>query len=448
MRNFAFFEVIILSVSTLGLRVKLDDKLVNAIEIFARAMILAARPSNTVRAYIRHVAKYLDFFVEMTNYLLRNDPRLVSHEELFEYYIDALRNGAMSTDPNVVHVVETLQWKRVKDGTINAYLAALTEFFTVSERYFDSKALSYLGSDVGVRSWNTGAFPRLQYAENKSDNNLRRINRQSAMAGCIAGGIGLVKRGYLQTFYSQQTYWNYQSTSLIYLDLIPLIRCVLSLRDRCLYYLLVASGMRVSEALQILRADIDPIKREVRVENPKGRKEEYYRMGLTAIEVNSLVFKGRKNNVVFMVEPYAELFWCSYEELLNSSDFPLFRSDGKFVTHDFVFSALKGDSKGKPLCLTCRSAIRKTFKRNFQTGDQASSQHIHALRHAWVTYVCNDHPAEDGSSGLGVDLTCEVIGHSNTEVTAVYNHTDILKLQKEATKAYQVMEFWGSVDFD
>lgn len=84
------------------------------------------------------------------------------------------------------------------------------------------------------------------------------------MAGYIAGGIGLVKRGYLQAFYSQQSYWSYQSTSLVYLDLITLSRRVLSRRDKCLYYFLVASGMRVSEALQILRADINPIKREVR----------------------------------------------------------------------------------------------------------------------------------------------------------------------------------------
>lgn len=106
MKNFIFFEVAILSISTLGLCAKLDNKVVNAIDIFARAMILAARPSNTVRAYIRHVAKYLDFFVEMTSYLLRRDSKLVSHEELFEYYIDALRNGAMSTDPNVVNVAK------------------------------------------------------------------------------------------------------------------------------------------------------------------------------------------------------------------------------------------------------------------------------------------------------------------------------------------------------
>lgn len=447
MKNFRLYEAVVLSVSVLKVLARMDGKEVNAIEIFARAMVLAGRPANTIRSYIRHVTKYLDFFVEMTGYLLQSSPVLICHEEIFECYIDALRHGNMSTNLDVVHVVKALRWKRVKDGTINAYLAALTEFFTVSERNVDSVELAFLGSGVDSISWNYGPIPALGYLGNKSESNLRRISRQSAMAGCIAGGIGMVKRGYLQTFYSQQSYWNYQGTSVVYLDLVPIIRLVSNLRDRCLYFLLAASGMRISEALQVLRSDIDPVLREVRVENPKDRKEKYYRMGLTAVEVNSLVFKGRKSNVVFMVEPYAELFWEAYEDLLGSSDFPLFRADGKFVTHDFVFSALKDDSKGKPLCLTCRSAIRKTFKRNFQVCDQRTSPKIHGLRHAWVTYVCNDHPMADGSTGLGIVLTSEVIGHSNADVTAVYDHKDVSKLQKEATKAYQVMEFWDGASF-
>lgn len=447
MKNFRFSEIVILSVKTFELITRMDNSKVNAIEIFARAMVLAGRPGNTIRSYIRHVAKYLDFFVEMTSHLLRSSSSLVSNEELFEFYIDALRHGNMSTNPDVVSVVKALRWKRVKDGTINAYLAALTEFFTVSERNVDSEDLVYLSSDVSAINWSDGGIPMLGYLGNKSEVNLRRINRQSAMAGCIAGGIGMVKRGYLQSFYSRQSYWNYQGTSLVYLDLVSLICQVSNLRDRCLYLLLAASGMRISEALQILRSDINPKRREVRVENPRDRKEQYYKMGLTAIEVNSLVFKGRKSNAVFMVEPYAKFFWETYEELLGSSDFPLFRADGKFVTHDFVFSALKDDTKGKPLCLTCRSAVRKTFKRNMRVWDQKTSSRIHDLRHAWVTYVCNDHPVADGSSGLGVETASEAIGHSNVDVTSVYNHKDISKLQKEATKAYQIMEFWDGVEF-
>lgn len=97
-------------------------------------------------------------------------------------------------------------------------------------------------------------------------------------------------------------------------------------RDKSLYALLAASGIRGSEGLQLRPEDINIEKREVYINNPFKRLNA----GLLEREYEMLKWKGRNNPETFLIEPYASIFFNALSDYFRYEYIP---NQG----HPFIF---------------------------------------------------------------------------------------------------------------
>jgi site-specific recombinase XerD len=161
----------------------------------------------------------------------------------------------------------------------------------------------------------------------------------------------------------------------------------LAARDRALLELLYATGLRISEALNLPLADLDLSRRSVRVLG-KGNK------------VRDVPFHQR----------------C--EATLR--DYLALRSH-LTPTHDLVFVARDGGR------LSDRSA-RRVLERATREGGIAQPVHPHQLRHTFATHLLDN--------GLDLRHIQELLGHASIGTTQIYTHVSVDQLRQVHAAAH------------
>ncbi|MDH0132488.1 site-specific integrase [Pseudomonas asiatica] len=327
-------------------------------------------------------------------------------------------------------------WEILASSSIKISRQALFLFFQLSEKYSHFKA----GAATAYELYQSEAVHVIQ-SEAQVDFNFdyktkgwhsRKVD--SYLAECIAGGVGVKTLNSLPQYFLGAGSRNLDELALQISDVKRLIESIQNPRDYVYYSLLAAGGARVSETLQVLLSDIDIKRRIVKIVNPKDRKKLYRDMGLSMSQINSLSFKGRTNQRLTLIEPFATMFWEGLEKLLVSPYFPAIDGNGFYITHDFLFCVTRGPTRGMPLCLVDQSPILRTFKKNLKRiGIHIGCQHD--VRHMYVSFLCNDIPSETGK-GLGVETTSKLVGHINIASTEVYNHFDSSKVFSAAEDFY------------
>ena len=164
-------------------------------------------------------------------------------------------------------------------------------------------------------------------------------------------------------------------------------------RDRALFELLYATGMRVSEAAGLDLEDVDFASRLLRVTG-KGNKERIAPFGEAAEEALAAYLPLRQ------------------ERRGRVAD----RGDG-----DPVFVNARGGR------LTTRSMAR-LLKRRLRAAGLPSEISPHALRHSFATHLLE----------AGADLRAiqELLGHASLSTTQKYTHLDAARLREVYRKAH------------
>lgn len=438
-KNFKYHKVIIAGQAVRVIK-SLAGESIECVESYVSKLFSSNAPLGTVETYTPCVCRYLDFTVEAMALLSTEMGEEAAGLSVVELYFQALSLGSESELQVVRVLVERLGMDVASPATIKLIRNALHLFFQLSEKY-SATATFNDGSDSPVMIISTAPPISTVFDYKTKGWSSRKVN--SYLAECIAGGVGVNALNYIPQYFTGGSARNVPELKLTIADAVKLIGDVESIRDKTYYALLAAGGARVSETLQVLVSDIDDKQKIVKVVDPKSRKKLYKSMGLSMSEINSLRFKGRANQRLTLIEPFATMFWGALEELYVSPEFPATDKDGYFLTHDFLFCVHRGPTKGTPLCLVDQSPILRTFKANLRRIG-VDIGHQHDVRHMHISYLCNDIPTPEGL-GLGVQETSRCVGHINIESTEIYNHVDSSKALAAAEMMYIENGYYDSI---
>ncbi len=160
-------------------------------------------------------------------------------------------------------------------------------------------------------------------------------------------------------------------------------------RNQALIELLYSSGLRISEALNILLSDIDLSRNSVRVLG-KGQKERTVPVGSKAIEslknyikLRNLLIPDKRVNFLFISKSGAKLSPVDAYRIINK--------------------------------------LLKTVTENSQ-----KSPHI--LRHTFATHLLDN--------GADIQSVSEMLGHSSLSTTQIYTHVSVERLKKAYKKSH------------
>jgi len=162
-----------------------------------------------------------------------------------------------------------------------------------------------------------------------------------------------------------------------------------AVRDRLLMEVFYATGMRVSELINLKDKDIDLQNSQVKVLGKRNKERiiPYTR------------------NIRQMIQ--------EYQSLKLKQSFP-FSSENLFVNKD-----------GKPLTRITAYNLVKKYLSAVSTLDKRSP---HVLRHTFATHMLNN--------GADINSIKEILGHANLAATQVYTHNTIEKLKQVYKQAH------------
>ncbi len=159
------------------------------------------------------------------------------------------------------------------------------------------------------------------------------------------------------------------------------------LRDKTLFMLMYASGLRVSEVVSLQWNDVDLQNRILHITG-KGDKDRIVPF-----------FKGMDDQL----EDYKLRYWQQY------------------ASDDHVFVNLRG----KPF--TSRG-IQYLMQKHADAIGMSVNVHPHMLRHSFATHLLDN--------GADIRLVQELLGHSSLSTTQIYTHVSNSTLKKEYQKAH------------
>lgn len=443
MKNFRYKKTVIAG-QPIDVLESLAGEVIECVEEFVRRLFSSNAPVGTVNTYTPCVCKYLDFTVEYMAVLATSDWIDLSQHSTVELYFQALSFGCESELEIVQVLVKRLGWGVSSPATMRINRSALTLFFQLSEKYVGSSEADTGSDQLSLASSKTliSHVPEVSDFDYKRKGwGSRRVN--SYLAECIAGGAGVKALNFIPQYFVGGSTRNLGELKLHLDDVVRMIEQTRNIRDRVYYSLLAAGGARISEVLQVLISDIDVKNRIVYIRDPRNRKKIYLNMGLSMSLVNSLRFKGRANQRLTLIEPFATMFWESLPKLMLSPLLPCLDNNGFYISHNFLFCVSRGPTKGMPMCLVDQSPILRTFKANLKKiGVCVGAQHD--VRHMYISYLCNDIPTDNGK-GLGVEKTSSYVGHINIESTEIYNHVDSSSAMEAAEDFYIANGYYDGI---
>jgi len=401
---------------------------------------------KTVKAYAYAVKRFINYFLEAENQLngSLSDLDLYLLLENYESYL------AFGTDSDV-GVVQAIAravppalqgCQGLGAGTIEQAIAALNNFLKASESFRISLLqLQEAGHISDVNVANKGLVSHLGRAE--PSNFVKNAVKQSSwLAGCLKGGMKTIKQAHLKA--------KSRSSDILFADEFggdektfpfdlakELIGNAPNLRDKLLWSLIAASGIRISEAQTMFEADVviqtsvrdgqsqkqrQVTSKKVFVIDPSTRRSKL-KGYLTETEINQLPHKGREHPDTYLIEPFASLFWRYLAEYKVEENRKEKRRPVR-ARHPFLFKTV---DNGNPITHSyqtlydsfSRAAISLTKK----------SYGFHSLRHMYGFYLHNFSPMSDGGFGLPLKQVQMLLGHAYIKTTQRYARQDSMKLE-------------------
>lgn len=421
---------------------------------------LKGRKYETLRRYTTVVARFIDYLYEVK--VLGGTPvsRAVLNDAI-EYYLELLRSGDKvslsvgrreharynegdeAREMALKGVARRLGIEPLASASWDNTIAALNHFLrrcAALEREAKEMAILKGGMDrslVNDAEWDYR--PLLEAVDGVkafSPEEAQHLKHSTMLGGVIRFRSGeLMRPKGLRKSVRQQRQVDVNGQDFPLEHFPSLMVAATSWRDRALWSLLLASGIRRSEALNLQWCDIDFANREVYVLDP-----EFLRYGREMPQTErDLRFKGRTVSRTYLFYPYRNWFF-EYLNMYRREEYRL-PQDG----NDFVFQYLINPHYGRPLVEATDETLNSAFKSAVQRakipGPPVARNYIwtaHSLRHAYGVYLVNDY-AVPGQAVPGLTLAevQQLMGHKDIEATRQYARERTSRLQ-EKLKAHDL----------
>lgn len=291
--------------------------------------------------------------------------------------------------PQIQSFVQYLRFeKRYSQHTITSYKTDLDQFFTYLVSQYDSPAVAEI----------TPAFVRSWLAEMKGDKmSAKSLNRKiSSLKSFFKYQIktGVVKQSPLTTIVAPKA-GKRLPAFVAEKDMEALHKHVeftdtwKGKTDRLLVDLFYATGMRLSEVINLKTSQLDAANNQVKVLG-KGNKERIIPVSKKLVE---------------QLQEYCNEKHRLFEKTIN---------DNLFV-----------NKKGKPLY---PKYVYKVVQANLSSVTTLQKRSPHVLRHTFATHLTNN--------GANLNAVKELLGHSSLAATQIYTHNTIDKLKNIYKKAH------------
>lgn len=406
----------------------LDGERVEAFTAFCKK--ISDYSPRTQKRYAEAVSRFLDYLYEAR--VLGQEPVTARYlNSVVDAYPILLRDGSEVTAARVMKrseqapqdvwlakVSQALRWKPMRPASFSNTLAAINRFLVLSES---------LSLEAYERARLLGVDHRNQYEqlfkalEGTVRVPLREViqMRQNSMLGSVAkfAPHGLTRPRRLRVaFAPAQLDQRNQDFPLAHLSAV--VNAATSWRDKALWLLLAASGIRTSEARNLLLDDIDFDAQQVYVLDPRGR---HYAPPRDVLEQPR--FKGRAIALTYLFPPLRHAFFKTLEQYLNHEYVPSVRSGEP----RYLFQYVEPKRRGQPLVNASDTAMGKSFKKAVRTAGvplppNGREWTLHSLRHLYGVYMLNDYPLapERGKFGLELVEVQMLMGHANIRSTQHY----------------------------
>jgi integrase len=385
---------------------------------------------RTQKRYAEAVSRFLDYLYEAQ--VFGHQPATVRHlNNVVDAYPILLRDGSEITAMRVMEraaqapqdvwlakVAQALKWEPMKPASFSNTLAAINRFLQLSESlsleaYEHARLLG-----VDHRGRHERLIKALEGPSSVSGREIAQM-RQNSLLGSVAKfvprGIKRPRRLKAPTGSVQVDQRN-QDFPLAYVD--ALVNAASSWRDKALWLLLAASGIRTSEARNLLVDDIDFDEQQVWVLDPSGRR---YAPPNSVREQPR--FKGRSIATTYLFPPLRQAFFKALEQYFKQEYVPC--SKPGQARH--LFQYIEPNRRGQPLAGASDTAIAKSFKRAGREAGvplppSGKDWTPHSLRHLYGVYMLNDYPLapERGKFGLELVEVQMLMGHANISSTRLY----------------------------
>ncbi|WP_139379421.1 site-specific integrase [Zoogloea sp. LCSB751] len=416
-----------------------NSQVILGFEVFAAS--INRSPLNTRKNYCRNLAQFFDYMFEAGVQLAKGEPSFKFSRQvladILESYHSYLTEGMDSGNMIARLVAKTLPPGRNGNKTNGAETSAakhavLRRFLELSEKIrAQQEELAALGFH-SMPVDNLSILPGIGERRPITDAERRAMLSHSMLAGVISRGPQFIAEKVLPTSFPSIRYDDERAFPI---ERVPdFLAAFRTHRDKTLYALLAASGVRISEALQLLWEDIDLEKGEVKLIDPKRRPNHPSYLYLTPLQREKLVWKGRNTSTTMLIEPFKTLFFKSLADYHREEYVPHGR-------HKFLFQYSVGGIDGEPYLLAGHDSYTDVFKGTVRRVGIALPKRTgpHSLRHMYGTYLLNYFPRPDGTYGLPIGLVKAVMGHASVASTEKYARHDKDMIALELKYANQVV---------
>ena len=391
---------------------------------------------RTEKRYMEVVGRFLDYLYE-AGVFGDSPPTIRRLNAIIDAYPNLLRDGSELTarrireqsmpaadDGWLADTATALNWTPLKSSSFSNTLAGVNHFLSLSESLAreELERATLLGLEHAGQP--QGLIRALQGTVTMSSREVYRM-RQNSMLGSVAK---YVSNGIRRPSRIRTAAQNFQADTqnkdfpLEYIE--PLIEAATSWRDKALWLLLAASGIRTSEARNLLLEDIVAAEQKVYVLDPEGR-----RCRPASSVLNEPRFKGRAIAATYLFPPLRQWFFEALEQYLNLEYVP--------TADRSLFQYVEPNRRGQSLANASDTALGKAFKKAaaragvplpFDGGEYTP----HSLRHLYGVYMLNDYPLDPAAGRFGLPITDVqmLMGHKNLSTTQKYARVKTARLMQ------------------
>lgn len=384
---------------------------------------------TTQKRYAEATSRFIDYLYEAE--VFSGSLSVKQLNEVVDAYPSFMRNGSEATikkqaksnsKPNapfdwITKVASALQWEPVKQSSVRSALAAVNKFLRLSEDLAreTTERLQALGLPSNASL--TGIIAAVSGFEPLGPHEIASLKQRSLLGALVKfSRTPALRRRRLEA--GREPSKSIEDRDFPLSHFMPVVDAANSWRDKSLFLLLGGSGIRTSEARNVLLEDVDFERQVIYVRDPLGR---HYRP--REEDVRHLRFKGRETGITYIFQPLRSELFRALRNYLNEEFIP---RDGDGDRQP-LFQCIEPRMRGLPLSEVSDAALNASFKRALRKANTPLAANgkewwLHSLRHMYGVHMLNDYPVDVDAGIYGLQLV-EVqmlMGHASITTTARY----------------------------
>lgn len=402
---------------------------------------------RTRKRYAEVVSRFLDYLYEV-GVFSQSGVTAKRLNEAVEAYPQLLRDGSVglvkrieargspASDLWLIEVARALNWRRLKPGSFSNTLAAVNKLLALSETL--AREELERAKILGLPAEHPDHLIRaLKGSVTVPVHEVARM-RQNSMLGSVAKFVPKgIRRPRRLVLPGEKLQEDRRDLDFPIAHLMSVVGAATSWRDKALWLLLAASGIRSSEAKNLLLCDVDFDQQRVFVIDPSSR-----RFALSQSMQDEPRFKGRAMAATYLFPPLRQHFFHALRMYLEKEFVPSFDSGG----HQFLFQYIEPRRRGQPLVNASDTAMNKPFKEAvakanvpLPNGDRRWT--LHSLRHLYGVYMVNDYPVCPSSGRFGLEKTDVqmLMGHDSLRTTEKYARRKAVRLMAKLQESDETL---------